>query len=225
MPGVRRIPGRVPRGVLTGGAPRAVWTTSESDPASVSAASAAYRTAERGQGAHLVWNPGHGEIVQLIPATSAAVGRLTPHGSVDRGTEGRACIVILVVGFTLRPFTEGPLNGLASIVAWLDSWGVSRRWPAGPPGVGGLETGIPQSSERLWAQGGHFGHSQVPDADTAAPGAISLDIVLGRAIPPQSGASPPTAAPVAARRHPSSQGGAASNGTARLSPHRESVHV
>lgn len=223
MPGIRRIPGLVPGGILTGGAPRAVWTTTESDPTAVSAASAAYRLAERSRGAHLVWNPSLGEIVQLLPATAAALGQLTSEDAPDRGTDGRTCVVVLVVGYSHLPFTDGPLNGLAPIMHWLDSWGVGRDWPVGPPVPLGDVT-LNGGGERYWAQGGHFAHSQVPNATTTAPGAVHPDVILGHTAParPATTARVPTVRP---RRAPVHTNNGVTNGTVRVTADRESVHV
>src|SRR5690606_42091737 len=76
----------------------------------------------------LAWHPGAGEVVQLLPVTRAA--RLLG-GRVGR--EGRVCVQILVIGQARAPFTGALLDGLDAIVQWLDSCGVTRRSPAGPP--------------------------------------------------------------------------------------------
>ncbi|WP_156184938.1 hypothetical protein [Allosalinactinospora lopnorensis] len=183
MPGAGRIRGTTPGGVLQGGAPRTVWLTTESDPGLLSAQAAAQRLADDGRTAHLVWNPVSGETAQLLPATRAAAGQLNT-GAVDHAKEGRVCIVILVVGRTLTPFTDGPLIGLSEILNWLDSWEVTRQWPAGAPG----RTAEPHrkpAGERLWARGGHFAHSQVPGARSDSPGAISPDRILNCPLPPK----------------------------------------
>jgi hypothetical protein len=163
LPEARRIPAKLDGGPLKGGAPRAVWFTSESDPKTVSSRSVAETLIREGRPAHLVWNPFEGEIFQLIAVTLAA--RLLPG---DLGREGRVCVQIMVVGRLRAPFTDSPLKGLSELMSWLDSWGVPRRWPAGPP------MQAPQSYQavrerRTWARGGHFGHSQVPEEVGADP--------------------------------------------------------
>ncbi|MGI5120798.1 hypothetical protein ACQEU5_14860 [Marinactinospora thermotolerans] len=147
----------------------------------------AQRLEADGRTAHLVWNPLTGETVQLLPATACAEGQLTT-GGPDRAREGRVCVLIQVIGHSLRPFTDGPLAGLDPILDWLDSWSVPRRWPAGPP-----PAASPYSrgcSDHLWAQGGHFGHSQVPGVSSASPGGIDPQRLLGRSVPrPRDGSA------------------------------------
>lgn len=190
MPGISRIRDSVargnPNGTLIGGAPRVVWGTTESDPRAVSATAAAQELTSRGSESHLVWNPLLGEVVQLMPATKPVSGLVAPDYRLDRGREGRVCIVVQVVGYALAPFTEGELNGLPGIMAWLDSWGIIRSWPAGPPEPQ-FNHNSTERDERLWAKGGHFGHSQVPGADAVGPGRICPSVVLGRAPQPAKG--------------------------------------
>jgi hypothetical protein len=188
------MPARQDGGMLRGGAPRVVWLTSESDPHVVSARSVAADLIHEARPAHLVWNPCSGEVVQLVPATRAAAalgGRI--------GREGRVCVQIMVMGSSRDPFTTELLAGLDEIMRWLDSWGVSRRWPAGPP------LPVPQSyhsgrRRRDWARGGHFGASQVPETGHPDPGAIDVRRITGPGTPmapvpqPRPVPSPETAA-------------------------------
>jgi hypothetical protein len=98
----------------------------------------------------------------------------------EANAEGRICVQICVVAFAWQPFTSWPMTGLQQILDWLDTWGIPRRWPAGPPAPfpDGLTTpGIP----RLWARGGYFGASQVPDVPAAGPGAINVERMTGSA--------------------------------------------
>jgi hypothetical protein len=151
-----------------------------------------------------VWNPLHGEIVQLIPAVRAACSLHPPPEPVGRygqprpapiaeiNREGRACVQIRVVACAEDPFTDGPLARLPEIMAWLDSWGIPRAWPAGHP-ARFPECQPTDRSRRLWARGGHFGESQVPEVAAAGPGAIDIERLTGwsaRSIPPASGVGP-----------------------------------
>jgi hypothetical protein len=177
LPEAGRLHTRNDGGSLRGGAPRAVWHTSETNPSDVSARSTAHHLDQRGQSAHLVWNPQTGEIVQMVPATLAA---LLLTGNLDQ--EGRTCLQIVVVGHARRPFTSGPMRGLAPIVDWMDVWQVPRRWPAGGP-LPTPEAYHTTGHRRLWAKGGHFGSSQVPAAPGPAPGAIDIYKITGAVDP------------------------------------------
>lgn len=178
MPDAGRVRCAAPTGgALLGGAPRAVWLTTESNPCTLSARAVAQWLVDNRRSSHLVWNPVSGETVQILPASAPAKGQLTT-GGTDRALEGRVCIVIRVIGHAFAPFTDTPLTGLSPILGWLDSWGIPRRRPAGPPSAPPVARPV-SADDRLWARGGHFGHSQVPGACSSAPGAISWDRLLG----------------------------------------------
>lgn len=177
LPGAGRLHTRNDGGSLRGGAPRAVWHTSETSPGRISARSVAYHLEQQGRCAHLVWNPLTGEVVQMVPATRAA-HLLT--GGLDQ--EGRTCLQVVVVGQARRPFTSEPMHGLAGIIDWMVTWQVARHWPAGSP------LPVPDSyhaarHRRLWARGGHFGSSQVPTTAGPAPGAIDIFKITGSGDP------------------------------------------
>ncbi|HEY1000506.1 MAG TPA: hypothetical protein VGD83_12760, partial [Streptosporangiaceae bacterium] len=87
--------------------------------------------------------------------------------------EGRLCVQIGVLGTPREPFTSFQMIGLATILAWLDSWRIPRRWPAGQPAPY-RQLARPRS-RALWALGGHFGASQVPECDNLGPGGIDID--------------------------------------------------
>lgn len=190
MPGAERVENTPLGAAPRGGAPRTVWLTTESDPGLLSAQAAAQRLRAQGRSAHLVWNPVTGETAQLLPATAAATGALADSGT-DHAEDGRVCVLVLVVGRALTPFTNGPLTGLTEILRWLDSWEVARQWPAGTPGAADPPLRSP-ARERNWARGGHFGHCQVPGARSESPGPISPDRILNH---PTSQESPPPPRP------------------------------
>lgn len=93
-------------------------------------------------------------------------------------TEGRMCVQISVVAFAWDPFTSRPMTGLQQILDWLDSWGIPRQWPAGRPAAFPHEQAACRN-RRLWAQGGHFGASQVPDLTAVGPGAVDVERLTG----------------------------------------------
>lgn len=186
MPGVARLRTTKRHAPLLGGAPRAVWTTTETDPRIVSARSAAQSIAQSGRPAHLVWNPLSGEIVQLLPATVPA-GELcdtAPETGGDPSLHGRVCLQVAVVGLASRPFTDEPMLAAEAIVSWLDSWQVARGWPCGTPGAAPGARDDP-GSVRLWGHGGYYGHSQVPGTRTGAPGRVDIALLTGIAQVPR----------------------------------------
>ncbi|WP_198167535.1 hypothetical protein [Microbispora sp. ATCC PTA-5024] len=173
LPGASRLPSPEDSGAMLGGAPRVVWFIWPADPQAVSARSVAQRLIQLKRPPHLVWNPVTGEIVQVLPPLRAAGGL-----AGDRGRNGRVCVQIQVVGSAQEPFTDTKLDGLDDILAWLDSWGVPRRWPAGPP-LPYPHSLVATRSGRLWARGGHFGHSQVPGTRDGDPGSIDIARIVG----------------------------------------------
>jgi hypothetical protein len=204
LPEAVRIRAEADGGALGGGAPRVVWLTLGSPANAVSVQSAARRLVADHRPCHLIWNPATGEIAQLISVLRA--GRAL--GALDRldwtpvrihrrpesvNAEGRVCVQIGVLAVAAEPFTNGPLIGVEAIMSWLDSWGVSRRWPGGAPGgwsavgggavgggaVGGGAVGGGEGSRAAWARGGHFGASQVPGCAHVGPGAIDIQRLTG----------------------------------------------
>lgn len=189
MPGAERLDGGATRTPPGTGAPRAVWTVTGSDPGAWSAREEALRMVGESRAAHLVWNPVTGETVQTLAATRRAsleLGSTDLYGHhLDHGHEGRVCLVVSVVAFRETPFTDGPMHGLARVLAWLDSWGVRREWPAGTPGGDGAKA---QEAARVWARGGHFGHDQVPGSSAKGPGKLAVRDLLAAGSAPEPGA-------------------------------------
>jgi len=184
MPGARCIRAQTDGGQLRGGAPRAVWLTLDADPGGVSVWSAAQRLNQENRSPHLVWDPLTGDIAQLLPIVRAGCALGTPEYldyAPDRlpdrvavvNREGRLCVQIGVLGTPREPFTGFQMIGLAAILGWLDSWQIPRRWPAGPPAPF-RQLNRPRS-RALWARGGHYGASQVPECDNIGPGGIDID--------------------------------------------------
>jgi hypothetical protein len=201
MPEASRIRAEADGGPLIGGAPRAVWLTLGTAPGAVSVQSAAQRLISESRPCHLIWDPVTGDVAQLISVLRAgcALGaaddlswapeRIRAHPE-NVNAEGRVCVQIAVLGHPGEPFTAGTLVGVETIVSWLDSWGVPRRWPAGRPE--GYHLDLPAAaavatargtadrrSRVQWARGGHFGASQVPACDNGGPGAIDVDRITG----------------------------------------------
>jgi hypothetical protein len=195
MPGVKCIRANTDGGPLRGGAPRAVWLTLGTAPAAISVQSAADRLLAEDRPCHLVWDPVTGDIAQLISILRAGRALGTPErldwrgaqarDEVARGSsEGRVCAQIGVLARPGEPFTSSAMPGLAAILGWLDSWSVPRKWPAGPPPLLGCPPAV--RSRALWARGGHFGASQVPECESLGPGAIDVDRLTGAHLLPVS---------------------------------------
>ena len=211
MPGVRCIRATTDGGQLGGGAPRVVWLTLGADPRVISVCSAAQRLVQENRPCHLVWDPLTGELAQLLPIVRAGCALGTPE-SIDyapdllpyrqRGVnrEGRLCVQIAVLGSPREPFTSYQMIGLGEILGWLDSWQVPRRWPAGRPAP--FRQATRPRSRALWALGGHFGASQVPDCESIGPGGIDIDqLIRADTITPEL-AEPPLAQPTPIRLGP-----------------------
>src|SRR5215469_15870595 len=144
MPEAVRIRAETDGGPLLGGAPRAVWLTLGTLPGAVSVQSAASRLIGEHRPCHLIWDPITGDLAQLISVLRAgralgaadhldwSPGRIRAE-SDNVNAEGRVCVQIGVLGHPAEPFTGLALVGLEAIVNWLDSWGVTRRWPSGRP--------------------------------------------------------------------------------------------
>jgi len=188
MPGARCIRAAIDGGQMQGGAPRVVWLTLGVDPRAISVISAAQRLNAEGRPCHLVWDPLTGDIAQLLPIVRAgrALGTREhlmylqedpghPMPTVNR--EGRLCVQIGVVGSPREPFTSYQMTGLGDLLGWLDTWQIPRRWPAGQPAP--FRQADRPRSRALWARGGHYGASQVPDCTSVGPGGIDIDQLTG----------------------------------------------
>ena len=121
-----------------------MWLTLGADPRAISVCSAAQRLIQENRPCHLVWDPLTGELAQLLPIVRAGCALGTPenidyapdklpHRQPGVNREGRLCVQIGVLGSAREPFTSYQMLGLGEILAWLDSWQVPRRWPAGAP--------------------------------------------------------------------------------------------
>ena len=211
MPGARCIRAETDGGQLGGGAPRVVWLALGADPRVISVWSAAQRLNQENRPCHLVWDPLTGDIAQLLPIVRAGCALGTPehldyaqdrlpHPWLPVNHEGRLCVQIGVLASPREPFTSYQMIGLGEILDWLDSWGIPRRWPAGAPAPY-RQAGRPRS-RAMWALGGHFGASQVPDCDSIGPGGIDIDQLTGCGSIARELAEPPVADPPAIRLGP-----------------------
>ena len=211
MPGARCIRAETDGGQLGGGAPRVIWMTLGADPRVISVWSAAQRLNQENRPTHLVWDPLTGDVAQLLPIVRAGcalgthehldyVPERLPHPQPEVNHEGRLCVQIGVLASPREPFTCYQMIGLSEILDWLDSWQIPRRWPAGRPAP--YRHAARPRSRALWAQGGHFGASQVPDCDSIGPGGIDIDQLTGQDTIDRELAEPPVADSPAIRLGP-----------------------
>lgn len=119
---------------------------------------------------HVIWDPFTGRVIQYYPANVGS------RALVAWNEDGRVHVQIEVLfspgavrqGRTYATLADTPLVGFAQLVQWLDSLGIPRTWPMGPPPPVG------RSGSRditTWnTKGGHYGHSQVPGNDHTDPG-------------------------------------------------------
>lgn len=187
MPSARCIRAETDGGQLGGGAPRVVWLTLGTDDRVVSVCSAAQRLNQESRPPHLVWDPLTGDVAQLVPIVRAGCALGTPedleyapdklpHRQAGVNCEGRLCVQIGVLASAKDPFTSYQMIGLGEILDWLDSWEIPRRWPAGQPAP--YRQAARPRSRALWALGGHFGASQVPECESIGPGGIDIDQLI-----------------------------------------------
>jgi hypothetical protein len=82
-------------------------------------------------------------------------------------TNRLSAIQIEVVGTATRPKSRATLDNVARLCRWLErTHHIPAVWPAGPPkpAVNGKDPGGHNRNATIWAtQGGHYGHSQVPE--------------------------------------------------------------
>lgn len=168
-------------GLMLGGPSRAVWHTTEGS--TIAGALSVYRG--KGFWPHITWDPRDGQIQQHLPADVAA--RALRPGSVPTNRLGVVCIQIEVVARAEVPFTSRLMHRFPELLAWLDSLGIPRTWPAGRPLAYGPDERRPgvvpaaygenngTRSARIWCRhGGHFGHSQIPGNHHWDPGAVDI---------------------------------------------------
>lgn len=117
---------------------------------------------------HLMWDPFTGAVVQYYPANvgARALTRWNGDGAVNIQIEAYFAYGVNRDGRKWGSVAETPCRGLDGILAWLDSWGIPRVWPAGAPQLSGNV-----QDANIWnRQAGHYGHSQVPGETHSDPG-------------------------------------------------------
>ena len=142
----------------------------------------------------IMWNPFTGHIEQYYPASQSA------RALVAWNEDGAANIQVevffspncVVDGKRYPTVADTPLIGLDTILGWMDSNGIPRTWPLGSPQWQGNSRNVD-----VWnANGGHYGHCNVPDNTHTDPGPMP-DITgsHGAVLAPVVVQSAPVAAP------------------------------
>lgn len=116
----------------------------------------------------LMWDPFTGLVRQYYPADvgARALTRWNQDGAVNIQIETYFAYGVNRDGKRYATVADTPCKGLDRILAWLDSWGIPRVWPAGVPQLSGNK----QDAELWNTRAGHFGHSQVPGETHSDPG-------------------------------------------------------
>lgn len=135
-------------------------------------------------------------IHQHIDTTETARALKNPPGGVE--TNRSSAIQIELVGFAGRPKDPAALANVAKLCRWIESThGVPQRWPNGLPrfSTNGRDPGGHNRDGRNWvAEGGHYGHSQVPENDHWDPGYTPAEVA---AVTPEVVAPAPRAVAMA----------------------------
>lgn len=172
-------------GSMEGGASRATWhATSNPTNWDFDDHVGYFSGGGAGVAPHLLIDPFSGEVAQFFPANSRALA-LRNAGEVRTNRTGKYNIQIEVVftkgetvgGKTYNHISETPCKGFDEVVVWLRSLGIVDGWPGGKPTAWSRDA----VSVNSWlANGGHYGHNQVPGNDHVDPGGMPS---LFRSIP------------------------------------------
>ncbi len=169
-----------PVGAFSAGPFRIVHHTTEGS--SYAGAKAAYRRARSDPHFTVAGD----QVFQHIDTSMSARALRNSPGGVE--TNRHSAIQIEVVGFAGRAKDVATLTTVARLCRWIESeHGVPQHWPNGRPrtAVNGRDPGGHNRSAEAWRrEGGHYGHSQVPENthwDPAYSGA-ELAIVTPQAV-------------------------------------------
>jgi hypothetical protein len=91
-------------------------------------------------------------------------------------------VQIEVVGFAGRPKDAVTLRSVARLCRWIEGeHGVVQQWPNGPPRppINGNDPGAHNRNAANWVtQGGHYGHSQVPENTHWDPAYTAAELAI-----------------------------------------------
>lgn len=163
-----------PVGAFSGGPFKIIHHTTEGS--TYAGAKAAYRSARSDPHFTVAGD----EVFQHIDTGVAARALRNAPGGV--ATNRHSAIQIEVVGFAGRPKDVTTLNTVARLCRWIESeHGVSEHWPNGRPRVStnGRDPGGHNRTASVWhTEGGHYGHSQVPENTHWDPGYSAAELAI-----------------------------------------------
>jgi hypothetical protein len=120
------------------------------------------------------------EIHQHIDTSEAARALKNASGGVE--TNRASAIQIEVVSFAGQPKDVTTLQTVAQLCRWIeDEHGIPQNWPNGHPrwSTNGQNPGGHNRNAATWAaEGGHYGHSQVPENSHWDPGYTPVEVAL-----------------------------------------------
>lgn len=117
---------------------------------------------------HIMWDPFTGRMIQYYPADvgARALTRWNEDGVHNVQVEIYFAYGTNREGKRWNSVAETPCKGFGDLLNWMDSLGIPRVWPMGPP----VKDRNVQSNQIWNAQAGHYGHSQVPGETHSDPG-------------------------------------------------------
>ncbi|WP_328967953.1 peptidoglycan-binding domain-containing protein [Streptomyces sp. NBC_00239] len=173
--------------------PRAVWHTTESgagDDAFTNVG--AYLIAVSSE-PHILYDPLTDRLGQYGPLNESARALKNAPGLRTNRT-GKVCVQIEVLARAAKPFTAyfKPGKNFKALIRALRSWGIPDVWPAGALAKAYNDDTASRSAKTWMAQGGHYGHCNIPGNDHWDPGNIDQGAIF-RAAPVET--KPPTKPP------------------------------
>ncbi|MBS0160196.1 MAG: N-acetylmuramoyl-L-alanine amidase [Nitrospira sp.] len=120
------------------------------------------------------------EVFQHIDTSLGARALRNEPGNVETNLD--SAIQIEVVGFAAQRKDTLTLKTVAKLCRWIEGeHTIQQRWPNGPPrwSTNGKDPGGHNRSASVWdAEGGHYGHSQVPENSHWDPGYTPTEVAF-----------------------------------------------
>lgn len=120
------------------------------------------------------------DVFQHIDTAQSARALKNAPGGVE--TNRDSAVQIEVVGFAGKPKDVTTLRTVAKLCRWIETeHGVNQRWPNGKPktSTNGSDPGGHNRDPTTWDnEGGHYGHSQVPENHHWDPGYSEAELAM-----------------------------------------------